>query len=489
MDTRPIYISFSLCEVCERAPLSHLDGSTFILAVTSSEKAAASYRSSKRKWQQPPPVMHPFRRSVVNYTHPATASYRSQPVSLPRRELAAALQVQSAVVPTYREQLRDRLYAESFRSSNSVRYPKFSQVMLDEAPTCGPDHKFADANADDFMRDQDGQLMQWPWLQQHAGQVWCAPSARPAHPLDHLVNLGLDNASADGNRGRDHTAVRAWFAFMADVMHSTPHRPMDTSAPLWAKLNEEWLFMQFACALLEERQISLQSVRVYCSAVQGWHAKEHGVKLAAGLKLERLPQMLKGLRRTFGDPEVKMRRGLSPQLLRKAMDKMLDPSIPAHANLRAALAVATQGLLRSAEYSLKDGTKFNPKKQPCRSDLVELNPERMVLMISPCKNMRQLSGKTSPLVIGAGGLYLDAVAEVYNLRRVDPVQSGCEAFTPMFRDPATNKPISYSTLQRWIKDLMVSVGENPDHFSTHSARIGGATALFAAGADETVIRG
>lgn len=35
---------------------------------------------------------------------------------------------------------------------------------------------------------------------------------------------------------------------------------------------------------------------------------------------------------------------------------------------------------------------------------------------------------------------------------------------------------------------MLAIGENPAQFGTHSLRIGGATALFACGADETVIR-
>ena len=35
---------------------------------------------------------------------------------------------------------------------------------------------------------------------------------------------------------------------------------------------------------------------------------------------------------------------------------------------------------------------------------------------------------------------------------------------------------------------MTSIGEDPSEFGTHSYRIGGATALFAAGADPTVIR-
>ena len=40
----------------------------------------------------------------------------------------------------------------------------------------------------------------------------------------------------------------------------------------------------------------------------------------------------------------------------------------------------------------------------------------------------------------------------------------------------------------WTRDLLRSIAENPLQFGTHSYRIGGATALFARGADETVIR-
>ena len=38
------------------------------------------------------------------------------------------------------------------------------------------------------------------------------------------------------------------------------------------------------------------------------------------------------------------------------------------------------------------------------------------------------------------------------------------------------------------RQLMAVIGEDPMQFGTHSYRIGGATALFAAGANETVIR-
>ena len=75
-----------------------------------------------------------------------------------------------------------------------------------------------------------------------------------------------------------------------------------------------------------------------------------------------------------------------------------------------------------------------------------------------------------------------------NLLLVDPVDPSVAHLTPLFRDPLTNTPLRYDTINSCIKSLMESVGENPAEFSTHSMRIGGATALFAAGANETVIR-
>ena len=59
---------------------------------------------------------------------------------------------------------------------------------------------------------------------------------------------------------------------------------------------------------------------------------------------------------------------------------------------------------------------------------------------------------------------------------------------PLFRKAGTAEPLSSSLMLDLVKRLATAVGDNPAHFGTHSLRIGGATALFAAGADETVIR-
>tara|TARA_B110001450_G_scaffold108375_1_gene102539 strand:- start:199 stop:1950 length:1752 start_codon:yes stop_codon:yes gene_type:complete len=403
----------------------------------------------------------------------------------------------------FRARLVDGL-ARVGAATKPVNFDKFLKIPLergvapdesvvDEGPLVPP-HDFVFIPSQGFFKpavvDADKQRVQWPWeakpyLTGGIGGAEGSTDSRPArswHPLDAFVNKALDQASRDGKRGRTHTGVKAWFSFCEETMGTQADRPLDPNAPLWAKLEEEWLCMRFVCALVEDRGITPESARVYFSSVQGWHAREHGVKLAGGLKLERLPQMLKGLKRIVGEAPRAVRRGIAPQMLRKAMDLCLDPKVPLHANIRAALATALQGLLRSAEYTTAD-----KRYMLTRADLVQITEQQAIVMMHPCKNMHHLGGKTCPLVIGAGGEYVDAVAEIRNMLEVDP-SGRSDEHTPLFRDPATNAPLSYDQIEKVTKELMAAVGEDPSQFSTHSYRIGGATALFAAGANETVIR-
>jgi hypothetical protein len=264
---------------------------------------------------------------------------------------------------------------------------------------------------------------------------------------------------------------------------------MEIWVPLAQKLAEEQLCMQFIATLVEDRGIEPKTAAKYFSQVQGWHAKETGVKLCAGLKLARLPAMVKGLRKIIQHQPPKVRRGLSANALRKAMHICLDRNNPKHANIRAALSVAFQGLLRSAEYAWDKKGKIDLQKIMTRGDLRVLDPRKAVVMMRPCKNMRHLNGKTVPLVLAAGGSLIDAVAELRNLKRVDP--DGWETQgdeVPLFRDPSTGLPLTTDFMRDEIKRLMATIGEDHQEFGTHSLRIGGATALFAAGASPEVIR-
>ena len=119
--------------------------------------------------------------------------------------------------------------------------------------------------------------------------------------------------------------------------------------------------------------------------------------------------MVKGLKRIFGDQPREVRRGIAPQALRKAFDIMLNPAILAHANIRAALALVLQGVLRGAEFALDEGKPINFDQTLTRANVWVCTREQLVVMMRPCKNMRHLSGKTVPLAIGAGREFIDAV--------------------------------------------------------------------------------
>jgi hypothetical protein len=289
-----------------------------------------------------------------------------------------------------------------------------------------PDDPFSMSDPTDVFAvfDESGQHVQWPWEKVHPSS---AKRRRHIHRLDASIQKAMLASTADGRMGANSTGVRKWRKF-CEVEKVNPHRPLDPNSPLLSKLREEWLCMRFVVSLVEEDGVAPSTAASYFGQVQGWHAKEFGIKLAAGMKLCRLPAMLKGLRRIHGEAGRKVRRGFSPQMLRTAMDACLHPSNVDHANIRAAFSLAFQGLLRGAECS-SDG-RFKANKDMSRGDLRHITVDRLVAMMCPCKNMQHLNGKTVPLIIGAGGAFIDAVAEMRNLLRVDPVDANKAHSTP-----------------------------------------------------------
>ena len=363
--------------------------------------------------------------------------------------------------------------------------------------------------------DPDGDIVAWPWeaepFAQEASHRRFKSERRLGEgstkklkpmPSDELMHRALMESTADGQAGANSTGMRAWKEFCAERNESWLC-PIDPSSPLEDKLEQEFKCMQFVCELVQKRGIKPPTAANYFSQVQGYMTRACGVKLCGDMKLRRLPQMLKGLRRIVGDSTPKVRRGCAAQNLRLAMDILLDPNQPQSANVRAAIACAFVGLMRAVEYcdthksTDRKSVREKLEKIPTRADIKDLTPSRLVFMICPAKNMQHLTGKTVPIVAGAGGKYIDAVAEVHNMLRVDPANAihGQDSTTvladsdvPMFRNVATNEPLTYDYMHDMVKKLMQRIGEDPTEFGTHSLRIGGATAMFAAGASETVIR-
>ena len=308
------------------------------------------------------------------------------------------------------------------------------------------------------------------------------------HALDATVDEGLRNATAKGDGGANSTGTRGWQSFCRQHRRS-PDRPIDPLSPLAVKLEEEQWCMRFVAHLIDSRDIAVDTAKGYWHAASGWHQRKHGVGFAGGLDMKRIGEMIKGLKRVRDKPhEAKVRRGVAPQKLRQALDKLFPRNTTKeNANVRAMVASAFQGLLRGREVCKADGKAWDASLDLARGDIAAVMEDRIVYFIRPAKNMKYTKGKTVPIVIGAGGKYIDAHAEIMEMLRIDPVDRGHAAATPMFRH-ANGAAFSVAELRDIVKALMRSVGEPAEEFGAHSLRIGGATALFAAGADPIHIR-
>ena len=166
--------------------------------------------------------------------------------------------------------------------------------------------------------------------------------------------------------GWDATGVKWWVRYHV-ARGEDPFAVSGPEAPLQAKLEDEYRLMRFVAWLAVEKEppVSVDTASGYASTVQGWLARNFGVKLGAGMEMHRLAQMTKGLHRAKGGRLPKrLRKALTPEKLARAFHH-LDPANPLHANVRACLATMLQGLLRGGEAVKPDKLKrWDPQKLP-----------------------------------------------------------------------------------------------------------------------------
>lgn len=311
------------------------------------------------------------------------------------------------------------------------------------------------------------------------------------HALDPRICSYIDHAYHDGMGGDNQTGVRWWIRFCVYGVGTSVARVLGEHAPLSEKLAEELLVMRFACWLVEERGVDPETARKYVSGVQAWHERRFGIRLAGGLRMARLPAMLKGMVRKQGGRRPRtLRKGVRPRTLRRAMRECLGGDSAAEANWAAALTVGFCGLLRGAELGLGPRKRWTAAECLTRAD-VSFRTQRgrryAVLMMRPCKNDKVEQGKTVPLLLPAGGRYLDPVAALERLFALDLVPEEEKARTPLFRE-ASGAAFTTRRIRAVVKALMAAVGEDPRLFGAHSLRIGGATAALAKGVPAMVIR-
>ena len=295
----------------------------------------------------------------------------------------------------------------------------------------------------------------------------------------------VDLAYHDKAGAANTAAVKFWAKFNKFGLGAEAARVLDVTAPLQSKLEEELIVMEYACWLVKVRGVSPETARKYVSTVQAWHARRFGVGLAGGLKLARLPAMLRGMENAEGGKRPRRRRrGVTPLKLAEGMRKCLDGGSAAEANWCAALTVGLCGLMRAKELGRGDARRSDLTKEITREDITFVyrkGGEYAVLKMRPCEKGRMgTQGKTVRVWLAGGGSVLDPVAALRRLFEVDSVPRGKWKETPLFRE-ADGAAITTRRVRAVVRGLMAVVGENPMEFGAHSLRIGGATAAMAAG--------
>ena len=148
---------------------------------------------------------------------------------------------------------------------------------------------------------------------------------------------------------------------------------------------------------------------------------------------------------------------------------------------KAAISLAFHGLLRASEFTSPTTVSYNPKKTLLKSDIT-IRHHTIRVQIKTSKTDQRGHGQTILLGCTNSSTCPISLIEQYLEASHHPFPH-----LPLFHFTDGRLLMRYS-LATSLKECILAVGENPKHFSTHSLRIGGATAVAAAGITPSIIQ-
>ena len=149
--------------------------------------------------------------------------------------------------------------------------------------------------------------------------------------------------------------------------------------------------------------------------------------------------------------------------------------------LKAAISLAFHGLLRASKFTSQTTVSYNPRKILLKSDITILH-HTICLQIKASKTDQRGHGQT--ILLGCTN------SSACPVSLIEQYLQSCHHLLPhlpLFHF-ADGKLLTQYSLATSLKGCILAVGENPKHFSTHSLRIGGATAAAAAGITPSIIQ-
>lgn len=191
--------------------------------------------------------------------------------------------------------------------------------------------------------------------------------------------------------------------------------------------------------------------------------------------------VLRGVRRVKGDM-VTRKLPLTPVHLRWILST-LDVERAADANVWAAILVAFFALLRRSNVAPVSQSSFDSLKHTRRRD-IQVKPDRLDVSIRWSKTIQF---RERVLVIPIPRIKCNPLCPVVAAFRAFKLTPEAKPDGPAFIT-GTGRPIIVSDIVAAMKNGVQQGGFNPDDFSGHSLRRGGATLAYQAGVSIDTIR-
>ena len=318
--------------------------------------------------------------------------------------------------------------------------------------------------------------------------------------LSDAKSCWLGNSHSDGKGGLHGTGPRHWMVFCCYVIGINPFPPRCLMMQHeWQVFYEDKLEDCFTWTFLckpSGRPNSADSCYKYNSETRGAYRRMRQIRLGLPVECCRIPDMVKGCKRSEPQPPKLERWGVTPADLAGSW-----VALGCRRVWRALTAVLLTGLMRGCEGCLMDGETFDATQNLVPADVQTVvggeggavvaggGVERTcVLRMRKRKDLKMLRGKHDKVVLASAldGAFFCVVTELEAWlaeRRALGIPEGCALFCH-----DDGKPVMVRELRDMVKALMGSVGLDPARFGAHSLRIGGATAALAAGVPPALIR-
>ena len=285
----------------------------------------------------------------------------------------------------------------------------------------------------------------------------------------------MADSLAPGTRSNLRTALNHFKRFLLTIPDREALQTPRYEGDLAASLHNEMTFMLFVIWLVKDSERLASTALNYCSLARTHLAAMAGFPLAS--KSPRWARLVKAVKKRHRR-ERKECRPLRMAHLRRAFYGAYASQQQEATNRWAAVVCGVHLLARPQEL-------INLRR--CDLSFAETPVRHAIILLKPLKKGPEQA--PVPMLIAEGdGSGACAYTALQRLVVTDPVPANELSRTPLFRE--NGRAVSGITLTQWVQGIVVAAGEGSDGrlFSARSMRVGGATELHAAGANELTIQ-